>query len=776
VNQANNETIDDDKNDVIEMLRDSAEDFCTRALGRGRLRALRGAEPAFDRAAWEQMAELGWTALLAAEDLGGLDLGADAVSAVCRKLGGVAAPEPLIESAVGAVSLLRSIGETDELITSIIEGKAIIVPVLGALDDNPFTSLQASQSNGGVSLSGTLENVALGSDADGWLVPATLENSPAWFHVSKSADGVSCRSLELADGGRDGCITFAASNATLLGSGETAQNSLVKARNIMELASSAYLLGLCEALLEITKEYVGMRKQFGNTIGSFQVLQHRLVDLYLAIRLTNAVVSENCKVIDGGSLVDGQRAASRARYRACETALTVIREAVQMHGAIGYTDECDVGLFLNRALVVIARYGHSNLHLDRLTKLASAAGPTSANEVRTFRLDGETNPPDGDWNALDSDDFRGILRQWFEANYPSEMRNSRRRPRWNECRDWYEKLHLRGWAAPAWPVEHGGMGLNGEKFLILVEERERWGIARTPDQGIIMVGPLLMQHGTPEQQDYYLPPALSGEHIWCQGYSEPNAGSDLASLATSAVRDGDEFVINGQKTWTTMAQDATHMFCLVRTDPDSKPQAGISFVLIDFSIPGITVRPIRNISGDEEFCEVFFDDVRVPVANLVGGLNDGWRIAKALLSFERLFIGSPKQCQLGLSRLHELALARGLTSDPVFIDRYSRFTADVADMESLYREFGDMVRRGQTLGADVSLLKIWASETVMRLSEFILESAGPSGANVDIVDFAGTGIDVMTHYYNARPTAIYGGSNEIQRNILAKHVLNLPSA
>ncbi|MFT5417675.1 MAG: alkylation response protein AidB-like acyl-CoA dehydrogenase, partial [Gammaproteobacteria bacterium] len=251
MNQANNETIDDDKNDVIEMLRDSAEDFCTRALGRGRLRALRGAEPAFDRAAWEQMAELGWTALLAAEDLGGLDLGADAVSAVCRKLGGVAAPEPLIESAVGAVSLLRSIGETDELMTSIIEGKAIIVPVLGALDDNPFTSLQASQSNGGVSLSGTLENVALGSDADGWLVPATLENSPAWFHVSKSADGVSCRSLELADGGRDGCITFAASNATLLGSGETAQNSLVKARNIMELASSAYLLGLCEALLEI---------------------------------------------------------------------------------------------------------------------------------------------------------------------------------------------------------------------------------------------------------------------------------------------------------------------------------------------------------------------------------------------------------------------------------------------------------------------------------------------------------------------------------------------
>ncbi|MFT4563843.1 MAG: alkylation response protein AidB-like acyl-CoA dehydrogenase, partial [Gammaproteobacteria bacterium] len=680
MNDTNNETIDDDKNEVIEMLRDSAEDFCTRALGCSRLRGLRGVEPAFDRSAWQQMAELGWTALLAAEDLGGLDLGADAVSAVCRKLGGVAAPEPLIESAIGAVALLRSFADTDELVSSIIDGSAIIVPVLGALDDNPFSALQVTQSGDATSLNGTLANVALGSDADGWLVPATLNDSPAWLHVSKSADGVSCRSLELADGGRDGCITFTACSVSLLASGESAQSGLLKARNISELASSAYLLGLCEALLETTQEYVGTRKQFGSTIGSFQILQHRLVDLYLAIRLTNAVVSESCKVIDSGSLADGQRAASRARFRACETTLTVIREAVQMHGAIGYTDECDVGLFLNRALVVIARYGHSNVHLDRLTKLANAASPTSASEAKTFRLDGDANPPNGDWNSLDNDDFRGILRQWFEANYPSELRNSRRRPRWNECRDWYEKLYRRGWAAPAWPIENGGMGLNGEKFLILVEERERWGIARTPDQGIIMVGPLLMQHGTPEQQTYYLPPALSGEHIWCQGYSEPNAGSDLASLATSAVRDGDEFVINGQKTWTTMAQDATHMFCLVRTDSDCKPQAGISFVLIDFSIPGITVRPIRNISGDAEFCEVFFDDVRVPVANLVGGLNDGWRIAKALLSFERLFIGSPKQCQLGLSRLHELALARGLTADPVFINRYARFTADVADL------------------------------------------------------------------------------------------------
>jgi alkylation response protein AidB-like acyl-CoA dehydrogenase len=284
-----------------------------------------------------------------------------------------------------------------------------------------------------------------------------------------------------------------------------------------------------------------------------------------------------------------------------------------------------------------------------------------------------------------------------------------------------------------------------------------------------------MQHGTPEQRSYYLPKAFSGEHICCQGYSEPNAGSDLAALATSAKRDGGDFVVNGQKIWTTLAQDATHMFCLVRTDANAKAQAGISFILIDFKSPGITVRPIRNIAGDEEFCEVFFDDVRVPVTNLVGELNDGWRIAKALLSFERIFIGSPKQCQHALNRLHELADARGLWDDPVFVDRLTRFEIDVADLESLYKEFADILRRGATLGPDVSLLKIWASETVLRLSEFMLEAAGASGAYAGDVDVGGHRIDVLSHYYNARPTPIYGGSNEIQRNILAKQILQLPS-
>jgi alkylation response protein AidB-like acyl-CoA dehydrogenase len=293
--------------------------------------------------------------------------------------------------------------------------------------------------------------------------------------------------------------------------------------------------------------------------------------------------------------------------------------------------------------------------------------------------------------------------------------------------------------------------------------------------GITMIGPLLIRHGNAEQRARYLPKILAGEHVWCQGYSEPNAGSDLASLQCAAVLDGDEFVVNGQKTWTTMAQDATHIFLLVRTDKSVKQQSGISFLLLDIKSPGITIRPIRNLSGDEEFCEVFFDDVRVPAGNLVGELNTGWALAKALLSFERIFIGSPKQSQYALQRLESIADGRGLFADSGFSDRYTRLRLDILDLESVYARFAQIVRDGGTLGADVSLLKIWATETFARVSELMLEAADERGAERGDIEFGAGKANILSQFYNARPATIYGGSNEIQRNILAKNVLNLPA-
>jgi len=380
-----------------------------------------------------------------------------------------------------------------------------------------------------------------------------------------------------------------------------------------------------------------------------------------------------------------------------------------------------------------------------------------------------------DWNAIDTEAFRLMVRTFFEQNYPTELRYPKSRLRWAEIKDWYMTLSKKGWVAPSWPQVHGGMGLSPEKLIVFIEEQERWGVGRAPDMGITMIGPLLIQYGSEEQQKKYLPKIIQGDNIWCQGYSEPNAGSDLASLRTDAVEDGDDFIVNGQKTWTTLAQDATHIFFLARTDKTVKKQEGISFFLADFKTPGLTVRPIRNIAGHEEFCEVFFENVRVPKANLVGGLNQGWGIAKALLGFERIFLGSPKQSQYALSRVEEAARALGLFGDQGFVDRYTQLQLDVADLSALYVRFVEQVKRGEKLGPDVSMLKVWASETFSRLANLLVEITGGSGAVAGDIEANGKKIDVLTSFYNARPATIYGGSNEIQRNILAASVLQLRS-
>jgi alkylation response protein AidB-like acyl-CoA dehydrogenase len=381
-----------------------------------------------------------------------------------------------------------------------------------------------------------------------------------------------------------------------------------------------------------------------------------------------------------------------------------------------------------------------------------------------------------DYNAITDAEFRQEVRAFFERNYPEALRYILRRARWDEMKAWWRTLYEKGWIAPNWPREHGGMGLDAGKMVIFLEEMERHGVARPPDQGITQVGPIIMKFGTEAQRAYYLPRTLSGECIWCQGYSEPNAGSDLANLQTSAVVDGDDFVINGQKIWTSMAHDSTHIYLLVRTDRQAKKQEGISFLLVDLDTPGITVRPIRNIAGHDEFCEVFFDNVRVPVSALVGKLNAGWTVAKALLSFERLNIGSPRRPQYALRRLEMLARAKGLFSDPGFVDRYTALALDIEDQGSLYARFVEQVKQGEALGPDVSALKIWGMEAWQRLTELLVETGAEEGVIEGVREANGVDVDFLSTFYYSRPSTIYGGSSEIQRNIMAKYVLKLPGA
>ncbi len=378
-----------------------------------------------------------------------------------------------------------------------------------------------------------------------------------------------------------------------------------------------------------------------------------------------------------------------------------------------------------------------------------------------------------DLDALGDEAFRQTVRGWLLANYSEELRDPPKRLHWRDNKVWYFKLAEKGWLCPGWPKQHGGMGLSAGKQIIMVEEFERHGVARTNDHGIIMVGPLLIAHGTDAQRAEFLPKILAGEHIWCQGYSEPGAGSDLAALRTEAVDDGDHWIVNGSKIWTTLANDANWIFVLVRTDKSAKMQQGISFLLVPMDSPGITVRPIWTIDLHDEFCEVFFDNVRVPKAWTVGAVNNGWSMAKALLGHERIYLGSPKLSGYALGRLKLLAERMGVADDPGFIDSYTKLRLELADLKALHATYVDIVRRGETLGPDVSMLKVIQTELFQKITDTMLDVAGENAGLLEPIE-GNRELNPSGLFLQARPASIYGGSNEIQRNILAKNVLELP--
>jgi alkylation response protein AidB-like acyl-CoA dehydrogenase len=380
-----------------------------------------------------------------------------------------------------------------------------------------------------------------------------------------------------------------------------------------------------------------------------------------------------------------------------------------------------------------------------------------------------------DYNSLDNDEFRGLVTRFVEQNCPAELRHFAKRQPWRVVKPWFQILFARGWIAPHWPTQFGGMGLKPDKHLIYIEELERLGAPRLLDQALTNLGPILIARGTDEQRAKYLPKILSGENVWCQGYSEPNAGSDLASLRTEAVIDGDELVINGQKIWTSMAFDATHMFALVRTDKAAKKQEGISFVLFPFDQQGIEVRPIKDIAGSREFCEVFLKDVRAKLDDVVGGMNKGWGVAKTLLGFERVWAGSPRQSQIAMQRLHDVAAALGVTDDPHFRARWLSLKLDVEDLAALYQRSVRVLTGGGGFGFESSMLKIIATETCQRITEYTVDLAGSLGIDDDSVEIGGTSVDVLTSFFESRAPTIYGGSSQIQRNIIARQVLGLPA-
>jgi acyl-CoA dehydrogenase len=382
-----------------------------------------------------------------------------------------------------------------------------------------------------------------------------------------------------------------------------------------------------------------------------------------------------------------------------------------------------------------------------------------------------------------SETFRDDVRRWIAESCPASMRTPALGDEddvWGGRRAvfahpdqkvWLERMVARGFTAPTWPKEYGGAALSPEEATVLEAELRRAGCRPAlKSLGLWMLGPVLLRYGTDDQKREHLARIARGETRWCQGYSEPGAGSDLASLSTRAVLEGDAYLVNGQKTWTSHADKADWMFCLVRTDPAAPKHEGIGFLLIDMATPGVRVRPIKLISGASPFCETFFDDVRVPAKNLVGAPGQGWTIAKALLEHERSSIGALRSSSFAAEEpLAALARRSDALSDPILRDRIAQADLDQHAYQLTARRAAEARSSGSTPGPESSILKLYGMELNKRRKELRVVLAGFEG-----VRGGGEELDITRDWLRSRANSIEGGTTEIQLNIVAKRILGLP--
>ena len=388
----------------------------------------------------------------------------------------------------------------------------------------------------------------------------------------------------------------------------------------------------------------------------------------------------------------------------------------------------------------------------------------------------------------DLEKFRVLVSNWIEQNYPPELRqvpgadgsDPRKSRSYEEL--WLQKMAERGLLAPTWPEKYGGAGFSADQARVLAQEQRKAKVRAIPiSAGLSLLGPVLLEHGTPAQKQQHLPGIATGEVFWCQGYSEPGSGSDLASLSTRADLVGDEFVVNGQKIWTSHADDADWMFCLVRTDREVSKHEGISFLLIDMKTPGISVAPIRLISGPSAFCQTFFDDVRVPKDNLMGHLGQGWSLAKQLLQHERQALGSigrgDARRALTLPELAEQEIGlneAGQIADSNIRNQLAQCELDSLALRLTMSRSTDEARAGKNSAHIASMFKLYGSELTNRRHELMISIRGTDGVGWEGPGFSPAAMRTTRQWLRAKGNSIEGGTNEIQRNVIAKRVLDLP--
>lgn len=712
-----------------------------------------GAEP--DRDFWSSLVELGALGLFVDEPHGGFGGTLIDAGVMAEQLGRRLVAEPVLACAMMPARLLARLNLQDR-IDALMEQGVPLAPIDAG-----------SVWNGGTSLSQSFESVEGASSNCGFLI---LAANGALYEVAPEAAGVSMEATRQLDGRVAANVAFANAPAELLI--ENASEAFEIASQAKAVAEMWFALGSMREVLEATVAYLKERRQFGRALADFQVVQHNVAEMAVACEDAAAATWLASLAFDAAHTPEARtRAVAGGKLQLARTMKIVAARAVQLHGGMGVCEELPIASHYRQMMAFRARDIGIGEALD-------AFGQTVV-QSKAFANSAVIGPRGSGGLGLDEElkAFRENVTTFLDEALSDDLREGQARvtgvyPEPDVALAWQAKLADKGWAAPAWPSQFGGPGWDAARRIIFETECALAGAPIVYPIGIRLVAPVVQAFGSETQKSEWLPRILDGSDYWCQGFSEPGAGSDLASLSTKARREGDDYIVNGSKIWTTHAHHANRIFALVRTADTPRRQDGITALAIDLNAPGADVRPIISIGGDHDVNEVFFSDVRVPIGNRVGEEGAGWPIAKYLLEFERGTGLFAARLRSSLKRVAAAAWQHDAMNDTRIVDRFAELVSQVDAFEMLeWRTLGQ-IEPGASPGPVASVLKLRASRLKQDISEFGAEMLGAKVLTVG--SGAEDAADILTaDALNARAATIFGGTMEIQLSIIAKSLAGL---
>ena len=753
----------------------AVRDFLDTETDAARVRAVMETSEAIDRDLWRRMTtELGITGALISEDHGGAGLGLPELALIMEAAGRRPLGVPLLSHmlAVTALTTLADPGPAAPHLRALAGEEP---PLATAVLD----PVRAVRSGNAWHLTGSADFVLDGHVADLFLAVAETDDGVALFAVRADAPGLTRTKRDMLDLTRPmAAVGFDGAPAeALCVPGQELR--VARLLDVAAVALAAEQVGGADRCLELCVAHARTREQFGRPIGSFQAVKHLCADLLRAVEPARSAVYAAAHAAPA----ELPALASTVKEHCAQVYAEAAYATVQIHGGLGYSWEHDAHLHVKRAKTGEQLFGAPARHRARLADLGGVPGPDDAGLAPAAS---RTGPPAAEPPAhADPDDGTGPLRAearaWLDAHRDLAVRANGAHPPHDHHstgadRRWVAALREGRWLCLSWPEEYGGRGLSELECLAVIEEFARAGVQRPHlGMGETLVAPAILAHGTEEPKARLLPRILSGEDVYCQGFSEPGAGSDLASLRTKAVVDGDELVIDGHKIWTSGGAQATMMFLLCRTDPDAERHRGITYVLVPMASNGIDVRPIRQMAGGAGYCEEYIDGARAPLDNVIGGLGNGWRVAMTTLGAERA--GEVTTQDLGYRLEYDRLIARlrdlGRLADPLVRDELAALYVRIELMRAHGRRVTDELRAGHKVDRLLAIDKVNWSEFHCDFGAAAVSLQGmagllrPEGAGYPVDEFQRT-------FLESRGRRIARGTNQIQRNIIAERVLGLP--